>query len=65
MTEINYTIQKNGLQKEWICSQLGISLVYLSYVLRGKYNLSQTKKDKLINILNTYDRTRRELKLCV
>ena len=65
MTEINLAIKKNGLQKEWICSQVGISIVYFSYVLNGKYKLSKAKKDKLLNILNTYDRVRRELKLCV
>ncbi|KJS19659.1 MAG: hypothetical protein VR72_17815 [Clostridiaceae bacterium BRH_c20a] len=65
MTEINLAIKKNGIHKEWICSQVGISLVYFSYVLSGKYKLSKAKRDKLLDIVSTYDRVRRELKLCV
>ena len=47
LSKIKAMITATGLKKSHIADQIGISKVYLSYVLNGKKPLSANVKEKL------------------
>lgn len=58
-------INRNGLKKEFIALQIGISSELLRLALNRNYNLNQDAKTKLIKIVNAYDIARSKLRYCI
>ena len=51
MEEVNDLIEKSGYKKKWIADKMGISEVYLSYMLNGRRRLTERRKKQIVELL--------------
>ena len=53
MIRVKEAIKASGLKQKFIANRLGISETYLSLLLKGDYNMSDSIKQRIMSLCNS------------